>query len=535
VRYATIPKYDLGTIPLVHGGEPYYSDKTISIKDFRGNHLCNLCIAPSTKIALARKKSRKIGYPLLQDMDVLDVIELYHEASKIYKRRVPISPDISLNMKEFGHLLSLTTGIPIRYIMGSVNLVQHSLQRNMIIRILEAGSPTGDINIYDKYVGIRGGVDYAFAPRGKNLGVVLPSNHPTVPIIPMFVPAHKIPILFRPSRKDPFASLRMVNALCEAGIPEFSVSYFATGHDLVYDFVTKPDLGMIFGGEKTVGPYRQIPSVKVYGPCYSKILIDREFLDEHYGFCIDITYKSIMNASGRGGINCSDIIFVNRKSSPTQKTFSFMEFIDDLCLMLNEANILDPLHPRADVGAVPPNKAQSFINDIRRNITDKDLDYAAFIRNGRRKIPFKENDLIVNVDGITFLRPSLIILSSHKNPLYGMEMEFQFCKATEVPYADIVEACINTLNLTYLSDDHELLRKLFQESSIDKYYLGLSTISIDPAQPHEGFFTEHLYQFKATRNIERKWADFGEVAKSKEFHKWRLLKKTHKREEAIVR
>ncbi|MHC1591263.1 MAG: aldehyde dehydrogenase family protein, partial [Candidatus Helarchaeales archaeon] len=392
-------KYELGNIPLVDGGKPFYTQKTIPIKDYRGNLLCNLCIAPGPKIAIARKKSREIGFKTLQEMDILEVIEIYHEASKVYKRRVPITPEISLNMKEFGQLLSLTTGIPIQFCMESINLVQHCLERNMIYRILEAGSPTGDINIYDKFIGVRGGVEHAFAPRGKNLGVCLPSNHPTVPIIPMFVPAHKIPILFRPSRKDPFASLRMVQALCEAGLPEYSISYFATGHDLVYDFITKTDLGMIFGSEKTVSPYREIPSVKVYGPCYSKILVDREFLDDRYGFCLDITYKSIMNTSGRGGINCSDIIFINKDESSAGKTFNFMEFIDDLCMMLNEAKILEPLHPHAEVGAVPEIKARSYFEEIRGNMTSKDLDYTCFVRNGRREVPFKQNDIIVSIDG----------------------------------------------------------------------------------------------------------------------------------------
>lgn len=535
MRVSKIPQYELGTIPLNYGGEAYHSSTTIPVKDFRGNSICQICVAPDTKIALARKKSRTIGYENLQDMDILDIVEMYHEASKIYKRRVPLSPDLSLNRQEFAQLLALTTGIPIRYIHEHVNLIPMCFQRNNIMRILEAGSPSGDINVYDKFIGIRGGVEYAFAPRGKNMGVVLPSNHPTVPVIPIFYPAHKIPILIRPSRKDPFASLRMVNSLYEAGAPEFSVSYFVTGHGPVYDFVTKADLGMIFGGEKTVAPYHQIPTVKVYGPCYSKVLIDREFLDQHYGFCIDLAYKSIMNTSGRGGINCSDIVFINKKESPTDRTFGFMEFIDDLCLLLNEANILDPLHPMADVGAVHPAKAQSWVDDIRKNMTKKDLDYTSFIRKGRRKIPFKENDMMVQMDGAVFLRPTLIVLSSYKNPLYGMELEFQFTKAVEVPHTEAVNACNNTLNLTYLSNDDELLQKLFQEPSIDKIYLGLSTVCIDTAQPHVGFFSEHAYQFKAIRNIERKWTKQGELAKSKIFHKWKLLKKTHKREVASVR
>ncbi|MHA1145175.1 MAG: aldehyde dehydrogenase family protein [Candidatus Helarchaeota archaeon] len=526
---------DLGTIPLVYGGEAYYSQKTMSIKDFRGNHLCELCVAPSTKIAITRKKSRTIGFEALQKMDVLEVIELYHETSKVYKRRVPISPDISLNRREFAHLLSISTGLPVKSVSESIELVQKCFQRNNIFRILEAGSPTGDASIYDTFIGERAGTKYVFAPRGKNVGVILPSNHPTVPIVALFIPAYKIPVILRPSRKEPFSSLRMANAFCEAGAPDFSISYLITGHEDVHDFLTKADLGMFFGNYDTVARYRKYPTIKCYGPGNSKILIDREFLDEHYGFCIDVAYKSIMDMAGRGCINISDIVFVNKKENGKGQTFGFMEFVDDLCLLLNEANILDPLHPHSDVGAIDPMMAEFSVDYIRTHVSMNDIDYTSYIRNNRQIVPVREDDLIVKLDGATFLRPTLIYLSNYKNPLFNIELAFQFAKAVEIPYENVVEACEETLSLTFLSEDHDLLRKFLQEPSISKVYLGATTFDIDPAQPHEGFLAEHLYKFKAVRNAKKTWFRKGEIAAPKPYHKWKLLKKTHKREEAIVK
>lgn len=528
---------NLGTIPLIYGGQPYYSNKTINVRDFRGNTLCKMCVAPSTKLALARRKSRTVGFENLQNMDILEIIELYHETSKVYKRRVPISPEIALNRQEFAHLLSLSTGLPIQSVTESIELVQKCFKRNNIYRILEAGSPTGNTSIYDTNMGTRGGIKFLFAPRGKNVGVILPSNHPTVPIVALFVPAYKIPAVLRPSRKEPFSSLRMVNAFCKAGAPEFAISYMITEHENVHDFLTKADLGMLFGNYDTVARYRKYPTVKCYGPGNSKILIDRDFLDEHYGFCIDVAYKSIMDMAGRGCINISDIVFVNQKTTEKDRTFSFMEFIDDLCLLLNEANILDPIHPLADVGAVNPLLAEFSVDYIRSNIvTNKDIDYTSFCRNSRTQVPVSAEDLIVELDGATFLRPTLIYLSNYKNPLYNVELAFQFAKAVEVPYGEVLTALHDTLSLTFLSEDHDLLlRKILQDPSISKVYLGATTFDIDPAQPHEGFLAEHLYKFRAVRNTKRTWNGEADLVTSRPFHKWRLLKKTHRREEAIAR
>ena len=107
-------------------------------------------------------------------------------------------------------------------------------------------------------------------------------------------------------------------------------------------------------------------------------------------------------------------------------------------------------------------------------------------------------DRVVELDGCTFLRPTVIWCEDAEHPLANTEFPFPFVSVVEVPSTELVESMGATLVATAITEDTSLIRNLIETPLIDRLNLGaVPTNQISWDSPHEGNLFEHLYRQRA--------------------------------------
>ncbi len=105
---------------------------------------------------------------------------------------------------------------------------------------------------------------------------------------------------------------------------------------------------------------------------------------------------------------------------------------------------------------------------------------------------------VAEVDGCTFLQPTVIWCEDPDHPLASTELLFPFVSVVEVPQSAMPERIGSTLVVTALTEDASFRDALTLCRNIDRLNLGaLPTSTVSWDQPHEGNLFEHLYQQRA--------------------------------------
>ena len=105
---------------------------------------------------------------------------------------------------------------------------------------------------------------------------------------------------------------------------------------------------------------------------------------------------------------------------------------------------------------------------------------------------------VAEVDGCTFLRPTVIHCTDPEHPLAAAEFVFPFVTVVEVPAPRLLASLGPTLVATVLSDDPAVQQQALACHHIDRLNLGaIATPRITWDQPHEGSLFEHLYRQRA--------------------------------------
>ncbi|GAH71308.1 unnamed protein product, partial [marine sediment metagenome] len=236
----------LGALPLLRNGEEYLSQNKKSLFGIHGEKLLDVAIAPEIHVQMALPINKGAGFTLLQNMSIDDIIDIFVEAGKIFVNNMVIN-GISTSIDEWAELITRSTGMPITYTQNALNIVPQLFRKRALQRILRANSPTGNIQIYDEFVDVRGNTRFSWSPRGKNVGIALPGNHPSVSLLGALIPLFKMPAILRASSSEPFTSFRLCKALWDAGLPPESLFHFVTDRSIVDTIVRNSDLGIVFG------------------------------------------------------------------------------------------------------------------------------------------------------------------------------------------------------------------------------------------------------------------------------------------------
>lgn len=325
--------------------------------------------------------------------------------------------------------------------------------------------PGGDLAVYATHrVTHPDGNGYAWAPRGRVLGFVAPSNHPAVHLTWVLALAMGWSVLLRPGADDPITPWRLLQALTEAGFPTDRIALLSGTHDLVPALVEACDLTVAYGGEVLGGLIGRDGRVLFNGPGRSKVFVDGAVpLERVVPFLLDC----ILHHGGQKCTCASSVLL--RGEAPG--------LFDALRAELRSLPLLDPLDPAA---RVPVWKGEA----------------------GPLPAPF------VTREGLRFVQPDLLHCTDPAQPPFGVELPAPWATAAALPAgADPLPHLRGSQALTLLSRDEALRERCLMEPSILKCFAGLiPPWHTEPGAPHHGRLADFLFTAKFAPEGEMPWS-----------------------------
>ena len=461
-------------IPILRAGRTYRSLKTISVSHIKtGEPLVEVSQANRGLIA-----KDLLDLPLhrqtLAEHSVSDLIEKCIDAAKFFT-----SADLSLDggtqsPEDYIQQVSGTTGLPEALCKQNMGKIQGVLEN--IEQVLDGLTRGLDLQILDSGWGIQNDRVLSYVCETDSLGAVLPSNSPGVhslwiPALPL-----KVPLVLKPGREEPWTPYRIAQAFIAAGVPAKAFSFYPTDYPGANEILFRCGRSMLFGGGSTVAPWVNDPRVEIHGPGRSKIIIHNEQItnsEEH----LDLIVESVSKNGGRSCINASGV-WVTKNGNEIAEALAER-------LARIEPKPLD--HPEAGIAAwANPKSAHGISSLIDRHLKQPG---AIELTNG---------DRVVELDGCTFLRPTVIWCEDTEHPLANTEFPFPFVSVVEVPSLHLVESIGATLVATVITEDDLIIENLLNTPLIDRLNIGaIPTNQISWDSPHEGNLFEHLYRQRA--------------------------------------
>ncbi len=467
-------------IDLKRGKEDYQTIDSSDIVSYQGDKIAEMGITTPLISGLSGPKN-KGAFNYLQEMDIGKFITLISKAGKVFRDDVLPVNDGYLSPQEYDKMTSLSTGLPITTVQRSRELLANTMVN--IEDIIKSQLPNRDLSILNKY----NGENYALVPRGKNIGVVCPSNHPAVNALWLMAYAFKIPAMIKPGSDDVFTPQRLVEALYASGVPDDSLYFLPNAVDpegSVNSLFGASDMRMIFGSKNTVKKYENDKMTKAYGPGSSKIVIvgNPKNKDE----AIDLILNSMIADGGTGCINDSTVILTEEAE----------DFAREVAYRANVYKPIDPLNPKAVLPAIKNQMTARGIDSLIDNsIQYGARDISKELRGGSPRLVEKE--------GANYLLPTVLLLD-RKNPLYGAEFPFPFISVAQVNEEEVVDALGHSLAVTIVPSyklKPGMVEDLLMNPGISKVYAGNhGTHEIDLKEPHEGYVADFIFEKKAFRN-----------------------------------
>jgi acyl-CoA reductase-like NAD-dependent aldehyde dehydrogenase len=411
----------------------------------------------------------------LEGLTTVELLEICRAAAELFHDgTLTLHDDVTQSPQEFVEQQSSTTGMPqalcrsnmekIRFVMAEMERVLAGLTRGLDLGLLDSGFGEQD----GRTVSYRGETDA--------LGAVLPSNSPGVHSLWIPSLALKTPVVLKPGSREPWTPLRIARAFQEAGLPPEAVSYYPTDHAGATEILLETGRSMLFGDERTLDAWRTDHRVQLHGPGWSKVILDEAAAanwEEH----LDLMVASIAENGGRSCVNASGV-WAPRNGRPIAEALAAR-------LAGIEALPLD--HPDAAIAAFSqPQVAHAISGFIDAHLkTPGAEDLTARHRKER----------VVEVDGCTFLLPTLLWCSDPAHPLAASELLFPFASVVEVPQAELLDRIGPTLVATAITEDAAFRRALLTSTDVERLNLGpIPTSRVSWDQPHEGNLFTHLYR-----------------------------------------
>ncbi len=421
----------------------------------------------------------------LQQFTSAELLDISARAARHFMEDTLPIGDAVQTPDEYVHQLSATTGLPH-------SLARRNMQRvhgvmTMMGNVLGGLTRGLDLSILDRGAGESGGHVLSFFPRGPSLGIVLPSNSPGVhalwiPAVPL-----KVPLVLKPGASEPWTPYRIIQAFIRAGAPPEAFSYYPTDHAGAGEILRRTGRGMVFGDSSTTSAWKDDPRIEIHGPGHSKVVIGDDLIDRWEDY-LDVMAASIAENGGRSCVNASGV-WVSRHA-------------DEIAEALAER--LAQIIPRAvddPAAALAPFADPAVAARISRMIDDglKSEPGARDVSASRRGA-----ERVVQLDGATYLLPTVVRCDGPAHPLANREFLFPFAGVVEVRPEEIPEALGPSLVVTAITEDEELIERLIASPLVDRLNVGpVSTMQIAWDQPHEGNLFEHLYARRAFQRAAR--------------------------------
>jgi acyl-CoA reductase-like NAD-dependent aldehyde dehydrogenase len=271
-----------------------------------------------------------------------------------------------------------------------------------------------------------------------------------------------------------------MRALEAAGLPSEALGYYPTSHEGASAILEGCDRAILFGDAKVAKAHAHSPHVEVHGPGHSKVILGEDEVD-NWEQHLDVIAASILDNGGRSCVNASTLCVPRHADA----------IAEALAQRMLDVVPCAPDDPEARLSAFADPAVAAWCNQTLDDglAVGQAEDVTARLRGTPR---------LMELDGATYLQPTLVRAPGLDHPLGNTEMMFPFCSVVEVPESEVVQAMGHSLVVTAITRSPVLTGELLACSSIDRLNLGNApTTRIDWEQPHEGNLFEALYTRRA--------------------------------------
>ncbi|MFY1675587.1 aldehyde dehydrogenase family protein [Streptomyces sp. WMMC905] len=371
-------------------------------------------------------------------------------------------------VQDYERAVTLVSGVPVSAVRTATRTLRERVGRSF--RSAHLARPRGAVPDWRDPLTRSG--QAVWSRRGEVLAVHVPGNHPGTHGFWPEALALGYRVAVRPSRREPFTAYRLVLALREAGFGGDQVALVPCGHEAAEALVRGADLA--YGGDEVIRRYADSPGVLSLRPGRSKILLTADTdWREHLDTIVD-------SVAGGGGTGCVNATAVLVEGDPAPVAAAVAERLAAL-----------PSLPPHDDKACLPVQRETAARALERHVLKQAEGTRAWLGGTGFADPLG--------DGSAVLRPVVHQVASPYAPQVGAEVPFP-CVWT-APWSRTehgVEALRDTLVLTVLTEDEELVDTLVAEPTVSNVYVGgRATRWHRPGLPHDGYLGEFLMRSKA--------------------------------------
>ena len=485
-------------LPILRWGRPYRSLSRATLSHVvTGEPVAEVSLANPGLIARDLAETGR-ARRALAERSASELLEICRKAAELFRDgELPLDPegDAVQGPDDYVRQLSGTTGMPEALVRGNMEKIYFVLSE--MERVLGGLTRGLDLSVLDDGWGVEDDRPVSYRLRTDALGVVLPSNSPGVHSLWIPSIALKVPVAAKPGRHEPWTPLRVAQALRVAGAPPEAVGFYPADHVGSGELLLHTGRSMLFGDRSTVGTWADDPRVELHGPGWSKVLLGRDQLP-HWRRHLDLMVNSIAANGGRSCINASGV-WVPKDGDGSgdgsgNGNGTARELARALAERLAEIEALPLDHPQARLAAWGNRAMAHRISDWldARLATPGAVDLSAEFRPDR----------VVEVDGVAYLLPTVVVCEDPDHPLAQTELLFPFAAVVEVPGEEMLERIGPTLVASAVTEDPDWTRELLGCRSIERLNVGaIPTSRVSWDQPHEGNLFEHLYHRRAFQGV----------------------------------
>jgi acyl-CoA reductase-like NAD-dependent aldehyde dehydrogenase len=472
-------------IPLLRQGRPYRSlDVARAPHHATGQPFVEISQANVGLIRRDLLKQAEMRAALLA-FPTARLIEMTRAAAPIFLNDTLPLGDVTQSPDDYVLQLSATTGMPHVMVRRNMQRVASAMENvGDVIRGLTRGV---DVSILDQGFGEVNGQALSFYPKTNAIGIVLPSNSPGVHGLWVPAIAMKMPLVLRPGGAEPWTPFRLIQAFMKAGVPGAAFNFFPSDHAGAGEIVRQTGRSMFFGDVAAVGSFAGDPRIELHGPGYSKVLLGPDAA-KNWQPLVEVMAKSIADNGGRSCVNASGVW------TPANGR----EIADAIARELAKIVPRAADDPAAEIAPFVDRRVASHINNqIEAGLAEPGAeDMTAKYRKGPR---------LVELDGSTYMLPTVIHCSSSQHPLANREFLFPYAAVVDLTPEEVAalpEPLGPTLSATAITGDQQLVNRLLNSELIGRLNLGaIQTNKISWDQPHEGNLFDHLYGRRAFQKV----------------------------------
>jgi acyl-CoA reductase-like NAD-dependent aldehyde dehydrogenase len=426
-----------------------------TIKDTAGVAVGELSLVPRLYVARSIKAQRKV-HPLPAE-----------HREKALDRAAELFLESTIGGLDFDAYVELTcrvAGLPMTATREGARGVADALAT--AFDAVRPARPSGAVTDWRER-DTRGGTA-VWARRGDVLGVHAPGNAPGVHGLWPQALALGYRVAVRPSRREPFTAHRVIHTLRQAGFRCEDALYLPTDYAGAGELINAADLALVYGGQDVVDRYANESTVFTNGPGRSKVLITAE---QDWRDHIDVIVDSVCKYGGMACVNATAVLYEGDATPLAQAIAERLATIPPL--------------PNTDVRSLLPTAPVESARAV--------ADHLAIKAAGT--IPVLGSDQVVADlgNGYAALRPAVHLLASPDERTLNVELPFPCVWVASWSRDDGLAPLRNSLALSLITDDEQLVDDLLNEPTVTNVYVGgYPTYFGAPHVPHDGFLADFL-------------------------------------------